>query len=87
MQVHPTVMFSLLGVTIYTGILGWNYRQARLIPVRSLPVAITLYVWTQLLHLNRIDNRCCRLAEPGDGAPWLRAAMQGSELSWACRQR
>jgi hypothetical protein len=30
--VHPAIMFSLLGVSIYTGILGWNYRQARLIP-------------------------------------------------------
>lgn len=30
--VHPTVMFTLLGVTLYTGLLGWNYRQARLIP-------------------------------------------------------
>jgi hypothetical protein len=26
-------MFGLLGVSVYTGILGWNYRQARLIPV------------------------------------------------------
>ena len=31
--VHPAIMFGLLGVSIYTGILGWNYRQARLIPV------------------------------------------------------
>lgn len=30
--VHPAIMFGLLGVSIYTGILGWNYRQARLIP-------------------------------------------------------
>jgi hypothetical protein len=33
--VHPAIMFGLLGVSIYTGILGWNYRQARLIPVIS----------------------------------------------------
>ena len=32
---HPAVMFSLLGSTIYTGILGWNWRRTRLIPVRS----------------------------------------------------
>lgn len=31
-QVHPAIMFGLLGVTLYTGVLGWNYRQARLIP-------------------------------------------------------
>jgi hypothetical protein len=30
--VHPVIMFGLLGVSIYTGILGWNYRTARLIP-------------------------------------------------------
>lgn len=35
--VHPAIMFGLLGVSIYTGILGWNYRQARLIPVIFFP--------------------------------------------------
>lgn len=31
--VHPLVMFGLLGSSIYTGVLGWNWRRTRLIPV------------------------------------------------------
>lgn len=30
--VHPAAELAMLGVTIYTGILGWNYRTSRLIP-------------------------------------------------------
>ena len=30
---HPLIMFALLASTIYTGILGWKWRETRLIPV------------------------------------------------------
>ena len=31
---HPLIMFGLLGSSLYTGVLGWKWREARLIPVR-----------------------------------------------------
>ena len=33
--VHPLIMFTLLGSSIYTGVLGWNWRRTRLIPVTT----------------------------------------------------
>lgn len=72
---HPAIMFGLLGVSIYTGILGWNYRQARLIPV-WLPNFAALQVLRLLL------------AEPCHRRNDATVVNTGQEHSTAiCRQR
>lgn len=38
--VHPAMMFTLLGTSIYTGVLGWNWRRTRLIPVSGNTIVL-----------------------------------------------
>lgn len=72
---HPAAMFGMLGVSIYTGILGWNYRQARLIPVRSplacrqhavcVPTIIAM-PWQRGCHYHALANMALPCLSKGD---------------------
>ena len=73
--VHPAIMFGLLGVSIYTGILGWNYRQARLIPVMCAEHCCTV-------------GWCCCFVTPADCTTLqeLQALIKRRSIV-TCRQR
>ena len=75
-QVHPTIMFGLLGVTIYTGILGWNYRQARLIPVRTPPSHAALMIRGAALRAIAVTRAASPVAL---AAPQRRAAAASEQ--------
>ena len=53
---HPLIMFGLLGSSLYTGVLGWKWREARLIPVSSSYVILCSHnAWRHPAFVMRQD--------------------------------